>query len=260
MVEPPYDDDRPEAEDADPRWDDEGGGLEDCGPDDFDFDPEDFDLVDRQIEFNEATERARQKAVAAGASASELEDGSWMYRIGWADLPVTCPFEQLAFGGWTPVPVEDLPDDSDPLAADEVHAALWNLLQRLADEQVFFYQTNHLSDRDLYELIVEELLWCYGPQPPAEAGFSQTFDCAEDSDNETFLRFYADDEERAEWLAAWGDPLPPKEAPRFDRDDRLPRSLDETPDPPGFFGGDGPFGGDGSPLADIDWDDDELPF
>ena len=199
-------------------------------------DPEDWSAVDRQIEFNEDLERARQKAAAKGAAAAELDDGSWMYRISWDELPVTCPYEQLAFAGWTPTPLEDLPGDGEfgdggEPAADVVHDALWTLLYRCADHGVFFGSTDHLSDRGLYELLLTDLLWSYGPCPPPEAGFNQHFDCAEDGDFELYLTYYADDSDREHWAAEFGDELPPRKAKPYDRDARLPRPADE--DEPG---------------------------
>jgi len=45
--------------------------------------------------------------------------------------------------------------------------------------------------------------------------------CSEE-DNEIYLRYYADDEYREQWHRDFGDPLPPKEKPPYDRDRFLP--------------------------------------
>lgn len=246
-----------------------GSGGFDVGPFGADFfdapDPEDWNPVDRRIEFNEDTERARQKAADKGAKDGELQDGSWMYRIGWDELPVTCPYEQLAFGGWTPVPLDELPGegergpDGEP-AADVLHDALWTLLARCADERIYFCHTDHLSDRELYAMLVDDLLWTYGPCPPPEAGFSQHFDCAEDGDYELYLTYYADNADRQHWADEFGNELPQKKPLPYDRDDRLPRPVDEYPadDNPADFRG--PDGLPPGPPPEWVPDEDDFPF
>ena len=39
-----------------------------------------------------------------------------------------------------------------------------------------------------------------------------------DEDNEIYLRYYAGDDDRERWHREFGDPLPPKENPPYDRD------------------------------------------
>ena len=106
------------------------------------------------------------------------------------------------------------------------------VLHKLAEWRTYLCFTNHLSDRELYALLLDEVL----PQPdkelPPELGYNTTIDvsqyAADEQFNQTYLRYYADEQERAMWAEGFPEDRipphedPPHEDPPHDRDERLP--------------------------------------
>ena len=82
--------------------------------------------------------------------------------------------------------------------------------------------TDHLSDRDLYrylgEALKEETLLT---DDPNSTWHLSPIGSGSEEDNEIYLRYYADEEERKRW-AEDGFTVPPKEPLPFDRDRREP--------------------------------------
>jgi len=125
------------------------------------------------------------------------------------------------------------PPSPEELAEGELRGRLWELLYACAAQRFYFYHTDHLDDlefhhwlhRDWLEEPIDDippamLMNCHiAPDEPFCAG----------SDNEVWLRFYADEADRAEMAADEpGVPLPPHETPANHRDRFLPVS---TPPP-----------------------------
>lgn len=114
----------------------------------------------------------------------------------------------------------------------EVSEALWNLIHALASIRVYLDDTDHLSDRDLYRLLVFGALPDVTTVPPTGAEWNTRILAHEygvPGDPEgtlTYLRYYADDQTRDEWDAS---EVPPKEELPFDRDRLLP-CPEENPD------------------------------
>ena len=120
-----------------------------------------------------------------------------------------------------------IPDDDAELDDAGLHATLWQIVRTMAEMGMLLESTNHLSDRELYRYLVgkclrEETLldgagfWHISPI----GGFSE-------EDVDVYLRYYADDETRADW-----DPeveVPPKERPPYDRDRFLPGGSEAEP-------------------------------
>lgn len=120
----------------------------------------------------------------------------------------------------------------DELAAGELRGRLWELLYACAAQRFFFSQTDHLDDLDFYYWLHQD--WMDDPIediPPKmlmNCHISPHEPFCEGSDNDVWLRFYADEGDRAEMVAEDpGVPLPPHETPGNDRDRFLPVS-----DPP----------------------------
>jgi hypothetical protein len=160
----------------------------------------------------------------------------------YEDAPMSTPREIFARLGYFPEPPSELEDK--PVAGP-----LWELIHAMAARRFFLLNTNHLSDRQLYEYLAGEWLDEETADMPPEAGWNCHVDMSEQGGPEDWLRYYADDIERAEWAAhADGEPLPAKREPMYDRDDRLPVPPGEAMDEDGD-----PFDGD------EEMDDDILP-
>ncbi|MFP4353119.1 MAG: hypothetical protein ACLFTU_09845 [Puniceicoccaceae bacterium] len=125
--------------------------------------------------------------------------------------------------GFVPRPPGDL------AGGDEVRDALWELLESLASIRVFVFGTDHLSDGELYELLVNKTLPEPTTVPPAGSEWNCRVDVAghgtdDDPDGtDTWLRYYADDWTRDEWEGE----VPPRETPPYDRDRFLPVPPEE---------------------------------
>lgn len=130
-------------------------------------------------------------------------------------------FDVLAQGGL------ELPHP-DELDNSQLAAKLWEVIRSLAMLRMFLYNTNHLSDRELYEELWHELLREEGPLLPFSSDTACHIDLVgsgSEKDVELYLRYYADEETRRDWAKDWPDDLMPvHEAPSFDRDRYLPAS------------------------------------
>lgn len=120
----------------------------------------------------------------------------------------------------------------ESLTDDEIGLELWQVIQHLAELRVFLYNTNHLSDHELYNELYRRVL--------SETTFDIELDgdstchidpigSSSDEDLQTWFRYYAGEEERRDWMERFpDDPLPPHEEPPYDRDRLLPqRELSE---------------------------------
>ncbi len=98
---------------------------------------------------------------------------------------------------------------------------LWDVINRLYDKRIVLDFTDHLSDRQLYCVILRDIL----PSPEKKIDLPRNFlhwHCLDDnSDPDIWLRYYASPEERAAWSSETGLPLPPSQPPPFPR--RMPR-------------------------------------
>ena len=104
----------------------------------------------------------------------------------------------------------------------ELTELLHDVVMQLFNQNVVLDFTNHLSDRQLYTLIYRDILPAYEKKLNRRDSYLH-WDCAStDGDPETWLRFYASDDEREMWAEETGDPLPPRAVPPHDR--KLPRA------------------------------------
>lgn len=105
----------------------------------------------------------------------------------------------------------------DSLSDMEIAEKLQLTLQRLYDRNIVLDFTGHLSDRQLYCLIARDIL----PEKEKRLAIANTFlhwQCIDPVvEEENWLRFYADDEERWQWQDETGLPLPPTESLPFPR-------------------------------------------
>ena len=84
----------------------------------------------------------------------------------------------------------------------------------------------------LYEQLYHETLHEAKKDVTNESGAFSSIDLVgtgSDEDNETYLRFYADDETREEFKEHYPSGLPPRQPRPFDRDRHLPQPEDTQP-------------------------------
>ncbi len=123
---------------------------------------------------------------------------------------------------FTPVPPDRLDHPID------ISENLWLLLYALASMRVFIYDTNHLSDSELYELLVNNVLQGPATILPNGAYWNSRISICEVCDEGRsiplcYLRYYAEEAVRQDWANDFPElHLPPKEIPPYDRDHFLP--------------------------------------
>ena len=119
---------------------------------------------------------------------------------------------------------------ADPMVLDdaELASSLDGVIRGLAVIDVYLLHTGHLDDRELYTLLRERILRESVRDVPAGCGSREWIDVAGGSDRETFLAWYADDDDREE-ARLDGEILPDRRPLKSDRDARLPRPKDEAP-------------------------------
>jgi hypothetical protein len=139
-----------------------------------------------------------------------------------------CLFDLLPESGIPLPPPEELGDE-------DIGRKLWDVIHGLAQFGTFLHNTNHLSDRELYiylwsDALREEAVLM--PEDPSYAYHIDLVGSGSEEDIHLYLKYYASNKERREWLKDWPtDPLPDRETPLYDRDRRLPtaEARGETP-------------------------------
>jgi hypothetical protein len=110
----------------------------------------------------------------------------------------------------------------DKLNDADLNRCLWETIRKLFEKRVVLDFTDHLTDRELYCLIVRDIL----PSPEKKIDSSSSYlhwDCSDASgDAQLWLRYYATAEEREQWADDFSETLPPHEEPPHRRD--LPRA------------------------------------
>jgi hypothetical protein len=113
----------------------------------------------------------------------------------------------------------------DPNPPDhELPRVLMTLVDRLASIGVFLRSTDHLSDRELYDFLVHgDLLRAHRVLLPDSFVCCDVIGGGSEEDNENYLRYYANEDEREGWKRVFPDhELPRREKPPYDRDRLLP--------------------------------------
>jgi hypothetical protein len=109
----------------------------------------------------------------------------------------------------------------DQLTAEQLRKLLTETIQRLYAQRIVLDFTDHLSDRQLYCLIMRDIL----PSPEKKLDLPRNYLHWHFLDIETqpeiWLAYYASDEEREAWSEEMGQPLPPRAKPPHAR--RMPR-------------------------------------
>ena len=192
---------------------------------------DDLPDVDQQIRINELREAAHE---AAGGEMTEWENPDtppeiaeqfWGNVLAYESAGETTHFNQL-----TEQSIElPAPDELDDAA---LSTTLWEIIHGLAKRNVFLSQTDHWSDRELYEKLWHETLHEITADFPPNSGWNCHIDflsSGSDEDNELYLKYYADEDYRQRWHKDWpNDVIPPHIDPPCDRDSKLPKAEHEV--------------------------------
>ena len=137
--------------------------------------------------------------------------------------PTTTNFSQLIARG------VQLPDP-DSISDADISAKLWEVIAGLSRLRVYLDQTDHLNDRELYATLWRDVLRTDVPAID-EIGFNThagLLSAGSEEQTELYLRYYADEDERKDWVKDSADcELPPHEDPPYNRDRLLPRPSHE---------------------------------
>ena len=131
------------------------------------------------------------------------------------------PFQRLLGVGL------DLPEP-EALDDQQITMKTWEVIAALARMRVLISQTDHLSDRALYTLLWSDVLRQEIPLLPIDPRSTWHFDLLSgggEEETRTYLKHYADDGERTQWMVDFPDyEMPPHEDPPFDRSHSYPRT------------------------------------
>ena len=108
----------------------------------------------------------------------------------------------------------------DELSDAQVHKRLAEIIQLLYSQRIVLEMTEHLSDRQLYCLISRDILPSYEKKIDQPKNFLH-WHCLDDNDSESWLRYYATEDERCQWQEENGGELPFMENPPYPR--QMPR-------------------------------------
>ena len=144
---------------------------------------------------------------------THMENEFLQSMLAWERAPV------LPIGRWfepeLALPVPDSLDDQS------VHEILWETIHRLYEKRIVLELTDHLTDRQLYTLIFRDILPSYEKKVELPKNYLHWHCLDDDSDPQTWLRYYASEEEREGWAEENGQELPPSEPPPYPR--KMPR-------------------------------------
>lgn len=154
-----------------------------------------------------------------GAMPMDVQEAFWQNVLNFESAEESTHAERLQKeAGFVPTEPNELTSE------EEIHTALWDLIRALASIRIFINDTDHLSDRDLYRLLVYGALPELSFVPPPGSEWNCRINACEygtkdDPDGTlTWLRYYADEETRN----SWDGEVPHKENPPNDRDRFLP--------------------------------------
>ncbi|MGR9013416.1 MAG: hypothetical protein ACU83U_07210 [Gammaproteobacteria bacterium] len=152
--------------------------------------------------------------------STELQEQFMMHVAAFEGAEWVTSFDQLVQSG-IELPAPDELNDS------QLSAKLWEVIRGLAMLRTFLYSTDHLSDRELYEKLWYEVLREESPDMPINDNTACHIDLVgngDEQENELYLRYYADEDMRRDWVKDWpDDAMPEHETPPYDRDRHLPK-------------------------------------
>ena len=139
--------------------------------------------------------------------------------VDYEAAPWTTHYQQLEEAGL------ELPDP-ETMDDEKLTAKLWQVIEALAGMRVFVDSTNHLSDRELYTELWSDVLREDTKAMVLDEYSAWHIDLigsGSDEDIYLWMKHYADDKTRRQWMNDWPDyEMPDHEDPPYDRDRHLP--------------------------------------
>jgi len=170
--------------------------------------------IDRAIKIEELKEEA-------AARGEFHDDDYWGLVYDFEYAPWTTDYELLLEEGVQMPPIETFEDD------DELTEYLWTIIERLAAMRVYLTSTDHLSDRELYWMLTEDVLHEPRRDVVLDDETSFVYDLVSGGSEEEiylFFRYYANERDRALW-GAEARAMPERIEPPYDRDRFLPGAV-----------------------------------
>ena len=151
---------------------------------------------------------------------SPVVEEFWQRVVDFENAPRATRFAQLHRAGVALPPPGSLTDAG-------LNGKLWEVINKLAELRVFLYHTDHLSDRELYDLLWDDLLredTVIMPPDPDSACHLDIIGSGSEEDVQIGLKYYDDEEDRTHWHESFPeDIIPDHEEPPYDRDRHLPK-------------------------------------
>lgn len=187
---------------------------------------ETLEQIDQKIRINELRHRVADLGGTMSEGSGmppEIEEEFLRQVVDYETAPVSSDFKRLRKEGVVLPPADQMNDK-------ELSKKLVELIERMARRHIFVTSTNHLSDRELYEKLWSDSLREEHPEMPSDAPGGWCIDLissGSDEDTEVWLKYYADEKRRKDWVKQFPDTkLPPRAKQPYDRDRHLP-SLDD---------------------------------
>lgn len=109
---------------------------------------------------------------------------------------------------------------------EQLHDKLWEVIRAMAEVNQILYHTDHLSDRQLYEALWDDILrepTYINPEDPNTVTHIDILGGCSEEDIRNRLKYYADEDERESFACEYpDDDIPDHEDPQYDRDRYLP--------------------------------------
>lgn len=203
--------------------------------------PDDEREIERRMNVHRLKNEAKEivggemTVFESDAAPAEVLEEFWKHVVEFERAPLVTTHQKLEAAGLP------MPPDSQ-LSDEALHTRLWQIIEWLAARQTFLYDTDHLSDRELYRYLREEgftePIPDLSPQSMMRHHLSP-IGSGNEKDTWINFRFYADEDSRRSWMEQFPDyEMPPREPAPYNRDHLLPQADYGLP-------------------SGEDWDDDE---
>jgi len=150
----------------------------------------------------------------------EIEEAFWNHMIAFEQAEGLPLFDVLVSRGLSLPPPDELNDS-------QLTEKLWEVIEEIAHLGAYLYSTNHLSDRELYKELWNDVLRVPMVLMPEEPDFACHIDLiggGSEEDIFLYLKYYADEDARREWAEEWPEyNLPEHKELPFERDCHLPQ-------------------------------------